>query len=284
MIIVKTYKAPTFNKSEILRYAGVKSDFFKKLKKEDKFLDTKQETVESQFSTKTNTIFDSSIRIDKISDKKVSKQIEEDNGSLDSIISLMESCIEEVRNKLTYKVCYETFSISACGEYLDLEFTKTTSKDLRKNLKDCESVILFSATIGMEIDRLIARYSRISPVKALLFQAIGAERIESLCDMFNKDIKEQVALCGMTIRPRFSAGYGDLPLEMQREIFQTLDCARKIGVSLNESLLMSPSKSVTAFIGVVKQEVLEHGEQISKEKFGCCICDKKNCMYRFVWG
>lgn len=54
----------------------------------------------------------------------------------------------------------------------------------------------------------------------------------------------------MYTRPRFSPGYGDLPINMQKDIFAALDCPRKIGLSLNESLLMSPSKSVTAIIGV----------------------------------
>ena len=100
----------------------------------------------------------------------------------------------------------------------------------------------------MGLDRLIARYSSLSPVRALCLQAIGAERIESLCDTF------QTELCYATfhgrIHARFSPGYGDLPLDFQREIFRTLDCPRRIGLSLSESLLMSPSKSVTALIGI----------------------------------
>ena len=57
---------------------------------------------------------------------------------------------------------------------------------------------------------------------------------------------------GETLRPRFSAGYGDLPLEYQRRIFDLLDPPTHIGLTLNDSYLMSPSKSVTALIGVEK--------------------------------
>lgn len=52
------------------------------------------------------------------------------------------------------------------------------------------------------------------------------------------------------LKPRFSAGYGDLPLEVQKDIFRVLDCPRKIGLTLNDSLLMSPTKSVTAIVGI----------------------------------
>ena len=95
------------------------------------------------------------------------------------------------------------------------------------------------------VDRLIAKYNRISPSKALIFQAIGAERAESLCDLFCDEMKEKYST-----NPRYSPGYGDLPLDIQRDIFAVLDCPRKIGLTLNDSLLMSPSKSVTAIIGV----------------------------------
>jgi 5-methyltetrahydrofolate--homocysteine methyltransferase len=63
--------------------------------------------------------------------------------------------------------------------------------------------------------------------------------------------KEKFTL-GESLRPRFSAGYGDLPLEYQKKIFDLLDPHTQIGLTLNDSYLMSPSKSVTALIGVEK--------------------------------
>ena len=49
---------------------------------------------------------------------------------------------------------------------------------------------------------------------------------------------------------RFSPGYGDFPFSQQRDFFDVLDITRRIGVSLTESGLMLPQKSVTALIGV----------------------------------
>ena len=93
-------------------------------------------------------------------------------------------------------------------------------------------------------------FGKISPAKALIFQAIGAERIEALCEAFARDIHDRCGKIGAATGPRFSPGYGDLPLDIQKNIFAALDCPRKIGLSLNESLLMSPTKSVTAIIGI----------------------------------
>lgn len=172
------------------------------------------------------------------------------NGDAPEITGLLEECLKEAADKLSYTVCWRAFSVETVSGMIDLGFARTASGDLRRNLEGCHRIILFGATVGLGIDTLIARYSRLSPVKALLFQAIGAERIESLCDIFNEEIQAQARRDGLTSRPRFSPGYGDLPLELQRDIFLALDCPRKIGLTLNDSLLMSPTKSVTAIIGL----------------------------------
>ncbi len=193
-------------------------------------------------------------------------------GDAPELAELVQACLQEIGNKLIYKVCFREFPIKYEKPYLNLDFMKTDSADLRKNLKGCSCIVLFAATVGIELDRLIAKYSRISPTKALLFQAIGAERIESLCDIFNSEITRQAEEAGRFTRPRFSPGYGDLPIEIQKEIFSVLDCPRKIGLSLNDSLLMSPSKSVTALIGI--------GSTECEDPSGCEICGREDCDYR----
>ena len=124
---------------------------------------------------------------------------------------------------------------------------KVESSDLAKNLSGCSEVIVFCATVGTLFDRLIAKYERISPSKAVMLQAIGSERVEAVCDSFCDQISRET---GRRTKPRFSAGYGDLPLELQSEIFALLSCEKNIGVTLNDSFFMSPSKSVTAFLGL----------------------------------
>ena len=138
------------------------------------------------------------------------------------------------------------FSAKKTENGLDLGFARTNSRDLAKNLDGCEHAVVFCATVGHGIDRLIRKYSVVSPAKAVVLQGLGAERIEALCDLFCAELEAN----GSTTRPRFSPGYGDLSLELQRDIFRLLDCQRQIGVTLGDSLLMSPSKSVTAIIGV----------------------------------
>ena len=165
--------------------------------------------------------------------------------------ALLEECLAELGGRLSYKVCYRELDVKIDGTCVDFGSFKANSAALAKNLSGCKKVIVFAATIGVEIDRLISRYARISPRKALMMQAVGTERIEALCDRFFEDLKTEYG----RIKPRFSPGYADLSLNTQRYIFSLLDCPRRIGIFLNQSLLMSPSKSVTAFVGVVDKGV-----------------------------
>lgn len=178
----------------------------------------------------------------------------------ESVAELMCSCVDEVRTQLAYKVCYCELPVIVSGELCDFGVFCAESRDLAKSLLGCDSVVLFGATIGTELDRLIAKYGRISPARGLMMQAIGAERIEALCDCFCESMG-----CGA----RFSPGYGDLTLDIQKKIFDILDCGRRIGLTLNDSMLMSPSKSVTAF--AIKGKP-------TKNK--CANCNKTDCAYR----
>ena len=165
---------------------------------------------------------------------------------------LFEECLSECLGALSYKACWREFPLLFCGDEINLGFARTKSRALFTNLKGCGKIVLFAATVGHEMDRLIKKQSLLSPAKSVCLQAIGSERVESLCDTLNAELKEQYKKQGFLLKPRFSPGYGDLTLSLQREIMPALDCAKLLGISLGENLMMSPSKSVTAIIGVYK--------------------------------
>ncbi len=163
------------------------------------------------------------------------------------VAELADSCITELDKGLKCQVCYAEIPLTVIGETVITECFKIHSRDLAKNLYGCSTVVAFAASIGFEIDRLIKKYSVLSPSRAVMLQALGAERAEALCEVFCAYLSRERQL-----KPRFSPGYGDLDLSVQRDIFSLLDCNKKMGLSLGDSLLITPSKSVTAFVGVIK--------------------------------
>ena len=166
-----------------------------------------------------------------------------DEGELKKAI---DGCILEAAWQIAPKVCYGFYDISRGAEGLDLGFCFTDSRDLQKNLNGCHRIVVFAATIGIGMDRLMLKYGGVSSLKGLLIQALGAERVEALCDAFCEELKKE----GYSLRPRFSPGYGDLPLDIQKKIFLALEPEKNIGLTLTSSAIMSPTKSVTAIMGI----------------------------------
>lgn len=187
---------------------------------------------------------------------------------------LIEEASQELKNSIKPKSVHQEFSCRVTDETtVLLGPIKITSKNLAKNLKGCESAIIFAATIGSSADTLIKRYSITNLAKASVIQAAGAALIETFCDSLEDSIRLDAAKRDLYLRPRFSPGYGDLSLEHQRDIFNILECNKRIGLSLTDTCLMIPSKSVTAIIGLssLKNNCL-------KEK--CTTCTNTLCEYR----
>lgn len=192
--------------------------------------------------------------------------------SEEEIDALIEQCLTEAEDKLSYKVCYTFVDLELLGNECKIGKCSFISNGLSANLNGCKGVLVFGATLGTGLDRLISKYSRISPSKALMLQAIGAERIEALCDAFCDFVEKEYKIY---LKPRYSPGYGDLPLAVQTYIFELLNCPGKIGLTLSDSMVMSPSKSVTAIAGVT--------ESIQRKNIDkCSRCEKKDCCYRGI--
>lgn len=160
----------------------------------------------------------------------------------------LRECLEAARGAARCRAVWGRFPVARDGDALNLGFAVTASRNLRERLEGCGEILLFACTAGAEMDRRAARAKLASPVKGMLMHAIGAQQVEGACDLLCRRLAE--AFPDRELGERYSPGYGDLPLSLQREVFAALNCEKHIGVTLLDSLLMSPSKSVTAIIGM----------------------------------
>jgi len=181
------------------------------------------------------------------------------------------SCIGEMKKVLTPKACYMKVPVRITGKAVDFGVMMAESENLSLNLKNCSEAFLFGVTLGTGADRLINRFSSVSPVKALYFQAIGAATVESICDFLCESIFKEHT--DKNLKPRFSPGYGDLSLTLQKEFLNILDCHRKIGLYLTEGGFMVPSKSVTAIVGITDEKTC---------RSGCEQCGNNNCEFKRI--
>ena len=162
--------------------------------------------------------------------------------------------VEKVRRlaekDITFRVEYLIVPLSFDEEGFPVLPFPQHSESLKSNLEGCRQALLFAATVGAGIDRLIRRYERTDAHTALFLQGCGAERAEALCNTFDADVKKAAESIGRVSHPRFSPGYGNLPLTVQKDFLTLLNAEKRLGITLGESYLMSPSKSVTAIIGI----------------------------------
>ena len=155
-------------------------------------------------------------------------------------------CLCEIEKNIFYKSAYRKSSLAfGEGDRIIFDFCSFESKDLKKNLEGCKSVIVFAATAGVKVDRMLLKYGALSDLKLMTADCIASSGIECFCDKLNYVISE-----GRETKPRFSLGYGDTELKYQRALLSYLDAEKLLGITLNESMMMTPKKSVTAFIGV----------------------------------
>lgn len=172
------------------------------------------------------------------------------------------------------KFIYRAFDLGhPAFDRLSIADVVIESADLAKNFADCQKVYLMAATLGIGVDRLIARASAVRMSAAVIYQAVAATMIEAYCDEVNEAIREEAGREGLYCRPRFSPGYGDFSIVHQRDFSRLLDTARKIGLTVTESMLLAPIKSVTAVVGL-------SGEPQPCHLKGCEACNKSDCAFR----
>ncbi len=188
----------------------------------------------------------------------------------EEVMALIESCEEELLAVLQPRCCWLETILSFPKKYVvEAGFGTVESVVLYRHLQGCGSVLLFAATIGIGVERLVARYQRLSPSKAAVIDALASSAIECWCDDMERELLGARPHC-----TRFSPGYGDFALEHQRDFACVLDMPKTLGVSLSDSLLMTPCKSVTAVIGI----------GASRRECGgkCMSCGLEHCMYREI--
>lgn len=182
---------------------------------------------------------------------------------------LVDTVYLKLRNEVQARSVLQKHSITVdeAGVTLDTG-VRFTSRDLARHLKGCDKALLLAATLGSRVDVAIRRLALGSVAEGAAAQAVAAALIESYCD----SVQAQADTDGLAQRPRFSPGYGDWRLEEQRLLFPVLDCAKRIGLTLTDGLMMAPSKSVTAIIGL--------SEDVACMWNKCMTCGNVNCPYR----
>lgn len=149
--------------------------------------------------------------------------------------------------------------------------------DVKEHLQDCTEVILLAVTLGSKIERVTRMAQATNMQQAILVDVASSTLIEQYADLAQQSLLAAMEEKGAYITSRYSPGYGDFPLAIQPDVLRVLNAQRAIGLTVNESCLLIPRKSITALLGVadrpVKGKLAGCAHCVLREKCkGSCMC------------
>lgn len=183
---------------------------------------------------------------------------------------------EEVAGTIreTPRYTYRVFSLERTDEGFflpeaDITLTGNTARTMLATSTKAAALI---CTLGVGFDSALRAMQARDMAKAVLLNGCGSALVEQGCDAAEAELKARFPDFYLT--DRFSPGYGDLPLTLQPAICAALNAQRRLGVTVTPSLLLNPSKTVTAFIG------LSDRPQQARIR-GCAFCSmRETCTLR----
>ncbi len=183
-----------------------------------------------------------------------------------------------VLDSLSPRVIWKIFTIrSVDGGTVSLkDGVSFQSRKMARSLAGADKLVCFVATVGKTVDEMIeAAMDEGEVADSYVMDALGSGAVECAADTFQNDLVDNIATQPYEAGLRFSPGYCDWPLIEQEKIFDLLDC-REIGVSLSDSALMTPRKSVSAVFGLYERAA----DRTRPKANPCNNCGKKDCIAR----
>lgn len=114
--------------------------------------------------------------------------------------------------------------------------------------------------------------SRDDILQSFTADCIGSQLVESTADYMISMLDRELESAGLKMTNRFSPGYCGWPVAQQPELFDLFPEKNPCGVSLTESCLMIPVKSVSGIVGL--------GKDVVFRPYMCNICTMEMCFRR----
>lgn len=138
--------------------------------------------------------------------------------------------------------------------------------------KGCPLFAIIIGSVGSEMDSWLESYRMGDDImKAFVSDAIGSTIAETICSIGLEKLRNSMAEVGLKVTNSYSPGYCGWHVSEQKMLFSLLP-ESFCGITLTDSSLMLPIKSVSAVVGVAQNAEMR--------PYGCAICKKKDCFRR----
>lgn len=171
--------------------------------------------------------------------------------------------IGEVQGWLRPRFCYQVVS-----QQPDFDMGRI----ILRQLHGAEAYVLFICTSGMEFEAYQQRLKDAGDmVRIFIADALGSVIAEKTADRMEEHLQESIDKLGWQHTNRFSPGYCGWHVSQQQRLFPLFQ-GHTCGVTLTDSSLMVPIKSVSGIVGI--------GKEVRRLDYSCGLCDFKQCYKR----
>ena len=166
------------------------------------------------------------------------------------LIEAVSQAFNNIKNFSAPRCVFGRFNIKKSDSNLEIEGAKFYSKDIARLTSRSDECYLLAATLGHEVDRQILIAEQKNMFEGLILDSCASVYIDEFIDEFVKNEIKKTLNEKEFLTSRFSPGYGDLSMSFIEDIITILNATKRIGLSVTNSLMMTPVKSVTAIIGI----------------------------------
>lgn len=151
---------------------------------------------------------------------------------------------------------------------------KLEATGIIRHLGNSTKVYVLGVTVGEGVEEKSSQFFKDGNYTVgLLIDAAATTAVEQVANQVNDIINREAKKAGFNPTWRFSPGYGNWSIEVQHELARIIK-TEEIGLTVTESCMLFPRKSVTAIIGCLP------GTEEQKTQRGCISCSQVDCFSR----
>ena len=167
-------------------------------------------------------------------------------GEDESATALLKRVLDEHASSFSPRMVTACFRLKDRTPALTFENCSIVleGESIRRHFEGATEAIFSAFTLGASFDRKLRELSLSRPSESVTLNALGSAYAERKADELLGKVREEKEKEGFRTNFRFCPGYGDLPLKTNADILAVLDAAKKIGLTVTESGLLLPVKSI----------------------------------------
>ena len=173
-----------------------------------------------------------------------------------------------------YLISENIDTVSSNGRFIFENIEFKAGKQVVHDLKKSEMLALFVCTAGEEVSSRSRNQMKSGDMlEGYITDMTGSLLAEGAMDVIFNHLSYEMRQQGLNVTNRYSPGYCNWKVDEQKKLFSFFP-DNFCGISLTQSSLMIPVKSVSGVIGI--------GREVAFNKYSCDTCNDKHCLYRNI--